>query len=189
MSCFVLPQTILNSPTADDVHISQVSLSDYIKRQPVRCQHKCVDETAVNEEFRSKFSITDSVWFVSHDSPDKPYSVMINHTDVLSLKELSQLSEGGNYICKLVDSTSDECLQFLFKLAYSFKHVCICKPDGVCTLSSIKYVVATGFVRTPKQGTYNIPYYFKMVLDEINSTYGQIQLEHLRSNTHSLGKI
>jgi hypothetical protein len=187
MACFVLPQTILNFPTTEDVHIP-VSLSDYIKRQPVRCHHKCVDETAVNEEFRSKFSITDTVWFIS-TPPEKQYTVMINHTDTLTLKELTHLKEGGTYICKLVDSTTDECLQFLFKLAYSFKHVCICKPEGVCTLSSIKYVVATDFIRPPKQGTYNIPYYFKMVLDEINSTYGQIQLEHLRSHTLSLGKI
>jgi hypothetical protein len=188
MACFVLPQTILNLPTAEDVHNSQVSLSDYIQRQPVRCQHKCVDESVVNDEFRSKFSIADSIWFIS-TPPEKHYSVMINHTDTLVLKDLSYLAEGGTYISKLNDSTTDECLQFLFKLAFSFKHVCICKPEGVCTLSSIKYVVATDFIRPIKKGMYNIPYYFKMVLDEINSTYGQIQLEHLRSHTLSLGKI
>jgi len=189
MACFVLPQTILNVPTVDKIHISQVSLSDYIKRQPLRCQHNCVDTKVVNDEFAAKFSITDSIWFICENHPEKSYSVMMNHTDVLSLKELTYLLEGGTYIGKLMDSTSDECLQFLFKLSYSFRHVCICKPEGVCTMSSIKYVVATDFIRLPKQGIYNIPYYFKMVVDEINSTYGQIQLEHLRSNTHSLGKI
>jgi hypothetical protein len=99
------------------------------------------------------------------------------------------LTSGGIYISKLMDSTTEESIQFLFKLASSFRHVCICKPDSICSLSSIKYVIATDFLHIPKEGIYEIPYYFKMVVDEMNSTYGQIQLEHLRSHNISLGKI
>ena len=75
----------------------------------------------------------------------------------------------------------------LRKNLFSF-YVCVCKPDSVCALSSIKYVVASDFLDVPKDGVYEIPYYFKMVVDELNSTYGQIQLEHLRLH-NSLGKI
>jgi hypothetical protein len=155
----------------------------------VVCNHECVNEKQLLSDFKIKYKLVDPIWICSTVLPDTPYSVMINHKNNLSLDELSMLSTRGTYISKLLDSTTDETIQFLFKLASAFKHVCICKPESVCSLSSIKYVIATDFIEVPKPGMYEIPYYFKMVIDELNSTYGQIQLEQLRSHNISLGKI
>lgn len=188
MTCFMLPQTILNAPTEEDTHYPPVSLSSYIQNQCIHCRHECVNISQLVEEFKKKFKFSDA-WIVQETLPSIPQPVILNHTDRLSLKEITMMTNGGTYISKLVDSTTDETIQFLFQLAYCFRNVCICKPDSVCSLSSIKYVIATDFMHSPKEGKYVIPYYFKMVIDEINSTYGQIQLEHLRYNTLSLGKI
>lgn len=188
MTCFILPQTILNTPISQSIH-TPISLNVYLQKQQVECNHECVNHAQLLSEFRTKYKLTDSIFIMTNELPTTLYPVIINHTDWISLHELSMLTSGGIYISKLMDSTTEDSLQFLFKLASSFRHVCICKPDSICSLSSIKYVIATDFLHRPKEGIYEIPYYFKMVVDEMNSTYGQIQLEHLRSHNISLGKI
>lgn len=189
MACFILPQTVLNTPIIETIPETPVSLTTYIKKQGVHCSHECVNADQILSDFKVKYKLIHPIWSVTHTLPDTSYSIMFNHTNRLSLEELSMLTTGGTYISKLLDSTTDESIQCLFKLSSSFRNVCICKPESVCSLSSIKYVVATDFIQPPKHGYYEIPYYFKMVIDEMNSTYGQIQLEHLRSHNLSLGKI
>lgn len=187
MACFILPHTVLNHPVRDMPSDILVSLIPYLQEQQVKCTHECVHEKQLLTEFKLKYKLAEPIWITSDVFPDTSYPVIINHRQ-LSLAELAMLAPHGTYISKLIDSTTQETIQFLFKLASSFRNVCICKPDSVCSLSSIKYVVATDFLEIPKEGMYEIPYYFKMTMDELNSTYGQIQLEHLRSH-HSLGKI
>jgi len=189
MACFILPQTILNTPRMETLPETPVSLTTYIKKQGVQCSHECVNVEQILSDFSVKYKLVHPIWRVSDTLPTTSYSIMFNHTDRLTLVELSMLTTGGTYIRKLADSTTEESIQCLFKLSSSFKNVCICKPETVCSLSSIKYVIATDFLQPPKPGYYEIPYYFKMVVDEMNSTYGQIQLEHLRSHNLSLGKI
>jgi len=188
MACFILPHTVLNTPVTHLPSERVVSLVSYIQKQDVICQHECVNEKQLMIEFRHKYKLTDPIWITSDTEPESYCSIMINHSSQLTLRDLSMLTAHGTYISKLADSTTEESLQFLFKLASSFRNVCVCKPDSVCALSSIKYVVASDFLDVPKDGVYEIPYYFKMVVDELNSTYGQIQLEHLRLH-NSLGKI
>jgi 23S rRNA U2552 (ribose-2'-O)-methylase RlmE/FtsJ len=189
MTCFILPQTVLNTPTMNDLSSTPVSLTTYIKNQNVCCVHECVNADQILSDFTIKYKLTPPIWMMTNRIPETSYSVMFNSTNQLHVHELSMLTSGGTYISKMMDSTSEESIQFLFKLCSSFRNVCICKPESVCSLSSIKYVVATDFLQPPKPGIYEIPYYFKMVVDEMNSTYGQIQLEHLRTHNLSLGKI
>ena len=191
MTCFILPQTVLNTPILGDLPSTPVSLTTYIKNQNVHCLHECVNADQILTDFITKYKLVPPIWMMNERIriPDTSYSVMFNSTDHLHIQELTMLTSGGTYISKMIDSTTEESIQFLFKLCSSFRNVCICKPESVCSLSSIKYVVATDFLQPPKSGVYEIPYYFKMVVDEMNSTYGQIQLEHLRSHNLSLGKI
>ena len=189
MTCFILPQTILNTPIEGENPSSPVSLNIYIKKHHVKCSHECVNIHQILSEFKVKYKMMEPVYMISDTLPTTSYSSMFNHTNQLSLHELTMLHVGGIYISKLMDSTTEESIQFMFKLASSFRNVCICKPESVCSLSSIKFVIATHFIHAPKSGVYEIPYYFKMIVDEMNSTYGQIQLEHLRTHNLSLGKI
>jgi len=104
----------------------------------------------------------------------------VNNSDTLDGDALEHVEKGGAFISKIIDSTAYDSIQFLFKLASCFKTIYVCKPDCICSVSSIKYVIAIGFTHVPSSGHFEIPYYFKNCIDELNSTFGQSQLEHLR---------
>lgn len=108
------------------------------------------------------------------------YPLIIDDTESLDLTNLKHQQIGGNYLAKINSSTSPDSIQFLYKLCSSYKAVYLCKPEAECTMTSTKYVVATHFLRTTDSNNLTIPYYFRMKLDDMNSVFGQTQLEHLR---------
>jgi hypothetical protein len=113
----------------------------------------------------------------------------VDDTDNPNLRFLKHQRLHGTYIAKMTSSTSPESLQFLFKLCSSYKDVYLCKPDSECTTSSTKYVIASSFIQIPDVHNLKLPYYFRMKLDDINSVFGQTQLEHLRLDFPKLKSI
>ncbi len=107
------------------------------------------------------------------------YSLIVNDGE-LDLSVLTYQEQHGCFISKMSDSTSSESIQYLYKLCSSYRHVYLCKPDSENQTSSVKYVIATDFLCNPDTKNVKIPYYFRMKLEDINSVFGQTQLEHLR---------
>jgi hypothetical protein len=179
MSVFILPKTNLHTPSSHVSRNVEVSLNEYIKKFNVSCVHDCVPYSTVIQDILLKYNLGSHVKHTTHELTST-YPVIVNHGDKLDCSPLNHVEKGGAYISKIVDSTSYDSIQFLFKLASCFKHIYICKPDCICSVSSIKYVIAIGFHHLPLSGNFDIPYYFKNSIDELNSTFGQSQLEHLR---------
>jgi len=186
MTVFMLPKTILHTSTIDVVDV-EVSLNEYIRKFNVSCVHECVPYSTVIHDIVTKYNLSTPTVYTPHITDMS--AVIVNHSDSLDGSPLSHIEKGGAFISKIVDSTSYESIQFLFKLASCFKTIYVCKPDCICSMSSIKYVIAIGFHHVPLSGNFEIPYYFKNCIDEMNSTFGQCQLEHLRfSKNKILGK-
>ena len=178
MTVFMLPKTILHTTTVDISSNVEVSLNEYIKKFNVSCVHECVPYSTVIHDIVLKYHLSTPMTYTP--TLTEKYPVIVNHTDSLDGAPLCHIEKGGAFISKIVDSTLYESIQFLFKLASCFKTIYICKPDCICNVSSIKYVIAIGFHHVPLLGHFEIPYYFKNCIDEMNSTFGQSQLEHLR---------
>ena len=179
MTVFILPKTILNTPTLHETDNVEVSLNEYIKKFNISCIHDCVPYSTVIQEILLKYKLGNQIAYTTENLVTTN-SVLVNNTDKLECTQLAYIQTGGAFISKIMDSTSYESIQFLFKLASCFKTIYICKPDCICSVSSIKYIIAIGFHHTPMMGKFEVPYYFKNCIDEMNSTFGQTQLEHLR---------
>jgi len=178
MTVFILPKTILHTPTTNPSDNVYVSLNEYIKKFNRCCAHECVPYSIVVHDLLLKYNLCQSFTYIN--DVIGVHHVVINHTDQLNDCVFTHIEKGGTYISKIMDSTSYESIQFLFKLSSCFKTVHVCKPDCICNVSSIKYVVAIGFHHVPLSGYFEVPNYFKNCVDEMNSTFGQTQLEHLR---------
>ncbi len=179
MSVFILPKTILHTPTPRSTQNVEVSLNEYIKKFNVSCSHECVPYSTVIHDIVLKYNLGNHLKYTSHGLTGT-YPVLVNNSDTLDGDALVHVEKGGAFISKIIDSTAYDSIQFLFKLASCFKTIYVCKPDCICSVSSIKYVIAIGFTHVPSSGHFEIPYYFKNCIDELNSTFGQSQLEHLR---------
>jgi len=108
------------------------------------------------------------------------YPCLVDDTGEFDLTRLSYQEIYGTYIARIPESTSSDALQYLYKLCCSYKHVYLCKPESDCAVTSTKYIVAMHYYRPPDVNNLRIPYYFRMKLEEINSVFGQTQIEHLR---------
>lgn len=117
------------------------------------------------------------------DVTEETFSLIVDDT---GNHEMSPIQKhqciGGTYIAKIPDSTSSEAIQCLYKLCASYKMVYLCKPEAECPTTKTKYVIAINFFRIPENGNLRIPYYFRTKLDDMNSVFGQTQLDYLRSD-------
>jgi len=134
------------------------------------------------------YSIQKGKTLISGEEAEGLYPLIVDNTESLSLDILKHQEQNGVYLSKITNTTTPEAIQYLYKLACSFKKVYLCKPDQDCPTSSTKYIIAIHFLQIPEEGNLKIPYYFRMKLEDINSILGQIQLEHLRFKRNSLGK-
>ena len=182
MSHFLLPRTISNSvleKTTEPI----TSLDGYIK--PLECTYHYSISLL---DLIPMYSIQKGKTLFVGEEPQGLYPLIIDNTDDLSLDSLQCIEQNGVYLSKITNTTTAESIQYLYKLACSFKKVYLCKPENDCPTSSTKYIVAIHFLHAPEEGNLKIPYYFRMKLEDINSILGQIQLEHLRFKRNSLGK-
>ena len=144
-----------NLPVKDSLHIGTRSCLEYLEYIKTSGVH--IDEGASGK-----------------------YALLVDDTCELNLNVLSHQEQYGTYISRMNESTSAEAIQFLYKLCCCYKHVYLCKPDADCSTKSTKYVVAVHYKQPPDMNNLRISYYFRMKLEEINSVFGQSQLEHLR---------
>lgn len=182
MSHFLLPRTLSNS-VLEDTTEPITSLDGYIK--PLECSYHY---SMSLDDLMPMYSIQKGKTLVCGEQPDGLYPLIIDNTESLSLDLLKHQESNGVYLSKITNTTNAEAIQYLYKLACSFKKVYLCKPDQDCPTSSTKYIIAIHFLQLPEEGNLKIPYYFRMKLEDINSILGQIQLEHLRFKRNSLGK-
>ena len=202
MSYYLLPQTNSNGLYEDCTAPLGISLSEYLsKLTPSEESPECKNTPKstyliMAELFRMhNLPVKDSLHLGSHncleylkyingehtdDEPTNTYSLVVDDTGNLDLRVISYQGLYGTYISRINESTSSEAIQFLYKLCCSYKRVYLCKPDADCAKTSTKYVVAIHYKHPPDINNLRISYYFRMKLEEINSVFGQSQLEHLR---------
>jgi len=180
MSHFLLPRTLSNS-VLEECTEPITTLDEYVKS----FEHSQYYSISLND-LLPLYSIKEGRTLVSGEIPDGLYNIILDTTESLSLDILKHQEINGVYISK-ISNTSPSSIQYLYKLASSYKKVYLCKPDHDCPTSSTKYIIAIHYLHSPEEGNLKIPYYFRMKLEDIHSILGQIQLEHLRFKG-SLGK-
>lgn len=205
MTYFLLPQTISNSLYESTTLPISLSLIEYVNTMNIveySPIHTSYTPTTpyffIMAELLQlhKLSFTNSLHFGTkscleyleyigkkgthiENGASETYSLIVKDDD-LDLSVLSYQEKNGCFISKMNNSTCAESIQYLYKLCSSYKHVYLCKPDAENQTSSVKYVIAIDFLDTPDIKNVKIPYYFRMKLEDINSVFGQTQLEHLR---------
>lgn len=210
MTFFLLPHTISNSVYEPFTLPMSLSLSDYVDKMklieynPIHTTYtpKTPHFFIMAELIQlHKIPFTTSLHFGSascleylnyvgkkgthiDDGASGSYSLLVND-DAIDLTILSYQEPHGCFISKMENSTTAESIQYLFKLCSSYKHVYLCKPESENQTSSVKYVIAIDFLHLPDHQNLKIPYYFRMKLEDINSVFGQTQLEHLRFMEYS----
>ena len=182
MSHFLLPRTLSNSVLETMTEPIAVSLNGYVKPLEIAGYSMSL------KDLIPIYSIQDGKTLTTEDEPLGLYTLILDDSDSLSLDRLRYQEPNGVYISKLTNTTNAESIQYLYKLASSYKKVYLCKPELDCPTSSTKYIIAIHYIRYPEDGNLKIPYYFRIKLEDINSILGQIQLEHLRFKGNSLGK-
>jgi hypothetical protein len=215
MTYFLLPNTISNALYEDITLPISVSLTEYIDTIPSKeiggihssyipnnpnffIMAELIQLHKINTNHSLHIGTRSCLEYLQYvgikgthidDVTDVLYSFIVDDTDNPNLRFLKHQRLHGTYIAKMTSSTSPEALQFLFKLCSSYKDVYLCKPDSECTTSSTKYVIASSFIQIPDVHNLKLPYYFRMKLDDINSVFGQTQLEHLRLDFPKLKSI
>ena len=99
--------------------------------------------------------------------------------------------KGGYCIFRIMDTTNIQFIQLLYLFCACYTKVYVCKPDADCATSLEKYIICTEFIQnvTVNYKQLSIPYYFFVKINELNSIFGQIQLEHLRYPNESTEKL
>jgi hypothetical protein len=205
MTFFLLPQTISNAVYEQTTLPISLSLDDYVDKMiPIDCNPIHTSYNPKTPHFfimaellqLHKVSFTTSLHFGSNSCLEYleyikkqgthidsgaigKYSLIVND-GALDLSILSYQEKNGSFISKMTNSTSADSIQYLYKLCSSYRYVYLCKPESENPTSSVKYVVAIDFLTDPDTKNLKITYYFRMKLEDVNSVFGQTQLEHLR---------
>jgi hypothetical protein len=172
MNHFLLPRVISNHVVEEYTEPVTNSLHDFMKPWKMTTSYSIDLETLLKEYSISYERI------LRTEEPSGLYDVILDTNQDLSL--LQYQKEKGNYVSMLQNTTSSEMIQYIYKICSCYKKVYLSKPDTDCPTSGTKYIIAMHFMNTPQSGNLKIPYYFRMKLDDMNSMFGQTQLEHLR---------
>jgi len=180
MTYFLLPKTQSNFVYEDHTLPVSTSLESYISTFPNPNGLCPLNRLFIMAELIQLYNIeTSSILHIGEKGNGK-FDVVVNETH-MDLSVLSYQQPHGTYVAKIENSTSAESIQYLYKLCSCYKQVYLCKPNTDCLKSSTKYVIAVHFCKMPDLNNLKIPYYFRMKLSEINSIFGQTQLEYLRN--------
>lgn len=180
MTYFLLPKTQCNFLYEDHTSPVSNSLVSYISTFPSPTTLCPLNKLFIMSELIDLYNIEATPILHVGDNEKGKFPLIVNDMD-MNLFVLSQQQPNGTYISKIENSTSNESIQYLYKLCSCYKQVYLCKPNADCLKSSTKYVIALNFCKMPDLNNLKIPYYFRMKLSEINSIFGQTQLEYLRN--------
>ena len=145
MSHFLLPRTLSNS-VLEETTEPITTLDGYIK--PLECHHPY---SMALTDLLPMYSIQKGKTLFSGDVPDGLYPLIIDNGDTCSLDLLKYQERNGVYLSKITNTTMATSIQYLYKLASSYKKVYLCKPDNDCPTSSTKYIIAIHFVQLPEE--------------------------------------
>jgi hypothetical protein len=172
MNHFLLPRVISNHITEEKTEPITNSLHDFMRPWERKTSYTIELESLLKDYSISYERILRS------EEPSGLYDVILDTNQNLSL--LQHQKEGGSYISMLQNTTSPEMIQYMYKVCSCYKKVYLSKPDTDCPTSCTKYMIAIHYMNAPQSENLKIPYYFRMKLDDMNSMFGQTQLEHLR---------
>jgi hypothetical protein len=95
---------------------------------------------------------------------------------------------GGMCFLKITNTLVLENIQLLYILCSCYSTVHIYKPQSIKNTSLVKFIICHGLkhpINITNYKNIHIPYYFYTKINEINSTYGQMHIEHLQYNDES----
>lgn len=98
---------------------------------------------------------------------------------------------GGMSFLKITNTLLVDNIQLLYILCSCYNTVHIYKPQSIKNTSLVKFIICHDLKRTININNYkniHIPYYFYTKINEINSTYGQMHIEHLQYKDEKFDK-
>ena len=117
MSHFLLPRTISNS-VIEEITEPITSLEGYVK--PLECPyHYSISLT----DLIPMYSIQKGKTWLVGEEPHGLYPLIIDNTETHSLDTLKHQEPNGVYLSKITNTTNASSIQYLYKLACSFKKV------------------------------------------------------------------
>jgi hypothetical protein len=132
-------------------------------------------------------------WIKQTTKIDNLYQLILSDTDDTQqiLNIIKMQVKGGYCIFKVLDTTNIQFIKLLYLFCACYTTVYVCKPDADCNTSLVKYIICTEFIKNINVDYQQliIPYYFFVKINELNSIFGQLQLEHLRCPIESKEKI
>jgi hypothetical protein len=172
MNHFLLPRVICNHELEEKTEPVTNSLHYFMKPWEINTTYSIDLESLLKEYSISYERILRS------EEPSGLYDVILDPNQDINI--LKYQKKGGSYVSMLKDTSNPETIQYIYKVCYCYKNVYLSKPDIDCPKSCIKYIIAINYINESQSGNLKIPYYFRMKLDDMNSMFGQTQLEHLR---------
>jgi hypothetical protein len=176
MTGYLLPHTICNYVQENITLPLNASLNNYLAT--LSYINECSDTSSIIEYIISMHCSNLPCTYVNNINKNIQYKLLIDNSDTPKLDYLEYLEKNGCFIVKILDSTTPESIQFLYKLSSSFSKVFLYKPESILH-TSIKYAIALNYTAVPCHKNLKIPYYFRMKLNDINSILGQNQLEKI----------
>jgi hypothetical protein len=172
MNHFLLPKVICNHVLEEYTESVTNSLDVFMKPWVIKNSYSIDLESLLKEYSISYERILRS------EEPSGLYDVILDSNQDITI--LKYQKKGGSYISMLKNTSSSEMIQYIYKICSCYKNVYLSKPDTDCPTSCTKYIIAMNYINDTQSGNFKIPYYFRMKLDDMNSMFGQTQLEHLR---------
>jgi hypothetical protein len=129
---------------------------------------------------------------IQPETTDEFQLIMQDTDDIHQILNIIKIQiKGGYCIFKITDTTNIQFIQLLYLFCACYTKVYVCKPDADCSTSLVKYIICTEFIRNINVNyqQLSIPYYFFVKINELNSIFGQLQLEHLRCPIESKEKL
>jgi hypothetical protein len=121
-----------------------------------------------------------------HNAAD-PYDIECNVKYVSSMAKalttiLNNQMHDGICVLKVSSTIHAPVLNILYKLSILYDEVAVFKPMASNVISFDKYIVCVGFHPPPFEDSTSVcelPYFFKVKMNEINVALGQHQLEYM----------
>jgi hypothetical protein len=127
------------------------------------------------------------------EKTDNEFQLILNDTDDIHqiLNIIKMQIKGGYCIFRVMDTTNIQFIQLIYLFCACYTKVYVCKPDADCPTSLVKYIICTEFIQNINVNyqQLSIPYYFFVKINELNSIFGQLQLEHLRCQIECKEKL
>lgn len=197
-----LDQYLSSFPLSTDIEDNILHISKYKPNHPyffVLLELLIVNKIHPNSEVKylgSEACIEAMNWIKQNNicNTCKPTQLIICDVDAFKTQIeycVENQSLGGMCFLKITNTLLLENIQLLYILCACYTTVHIYKPQSIKNTSLVKFVICHDLKQKININEYkniHIPYYFYTKINEINSMYGQMHIEHLQYKDEKFDK-